>query len=108
MTRTEVREMLSGIDIPIAYHHFAEGEAPSLPYLVYHYPKSDNFSADNFAYAKEDDLDIELYEAKRDFDIEEALEHILDANDLFYVKTEIYIPGEDMYEILYEMNVYLG
>ena len=106
MTRTEVMEMLSSMDIPIAYHHFAEGEAPSLPYLVYHYPKSESFAADNIAYAKEDDLAIELYEDKRDFDVEGELEQSLDANDLFYVKTEIYIPDEDMYEILYEMNVF--
>ena len=98
--------MLSGLEIPLAYHHFAEGEAPELPYLVYHYPKSENFSADNMAYVKQDDLNIELYEEKRDFDVEDALEQILDANDFFYVKTEIYIPDEDMYEILYEMDVF--
>ena len=106
MTRTEVMEMLSGLGIPTAYHHFAEGEAPSLPYLVYHYPKSEGFAADNVVYAKEDDLAVELYTEKRDIEMEDALEQILDAHDLYYVKTEIYIPDEDMYEILYEMRVF--
>lgn len=104
MTREDIKSMLDALDLPLAYHHFAEGEAPDLPYLVYYYPESDNFAADNMAYVKLDDLSIELYTEKRDIDVEEALEQILDANDFFYSKTEIYIPDEDIYEILYEME----
>lgn len=104
MTREDIKAMLGDLDLPLAYHHFAEGEAPELPYIVYHYPESDNFAADNVAFAKGDNLSIELYTDKRDFDTEGRLEDILDEQDLFYVKTEIFIPSEDMYEILYEME----
>ena len=39
-------EMLRKIQLPFAYDHFAEGEAPQPPFLCYLLPGSNNFSAD--------------------------------------------------------------
>lgn len=31
----EIASMLAGLGIPLAYHHFAEGESPAPPFLLY-------------------------------------------------------------------------
>lgn len=104
MTKSEVKDMIALLQLPYAYHHFAEGEAPELPYVIFRYPKSNNFSADSCTYMKADDLDIELYTGKRDIAVELRIETLLDTYDLFYQKTESYIEEEGMYEVLYEME----
>lgn len=105
MTKAEVKQMIAGLNIPYAYSHFAEGEAPSLPYVVFRYPNSNNFGADNKSYVPFDDLDIELYTEKRDLALEASLEALLDERDIFYRKSEVFIETEKVYEILYEMEM---
>lgn len=43
-------QMLKTMQFPFAYDHFAEGEAPPLPYICFLFPESDNFAADGYAY----------------------------------------------------------
>ena len=45
MTYDEVVEMAEETGLPVAYDHFAEGESPEPPFLVFLFPSSDNFSA---------------------------------------------------------------
>lgn len=40
-------EILNQIGLPWAYHHYAEGESPDPPFLLYLYPESNNFGANN-------------------------------------------------------------
>ena len=105
MSKSEVKSMIESVGLPYAYHHFAEGESPPCPFILYLYPKSSNFSADNIPFAKMDDLQIELYSKKRDFAIEAALEAELDARSLFYNKSEVYISSEGMFEVIYELEM---
>ncbi len=101
----EIASMLAGLGIPLAYHHFAEGESPPPPFLLYLSPGSDNFSADGRVYWKVAQLDVELYTDLKDPELEARLEMVLDAAGLFYNKTESYIDSEKLYEVLYEMEV---
>lgn len=50
MTHAEVKEMVESIGLESAYHHFAEGESPDPPFLVFLYPNADNFAADGIVY----------------------------------------------------------
>ena len=50
MTYDAIVEMLEEAGLPLAYDHFAEGESPDPPFLVFLFPSSDNFSADGIAY----------------------------------------------------------
>lgn len=100
----EIASMLAGLGIPLAYHHFAEGESPPPPFLLYLSPGSDNFSADGRVYWKVAQLDVELYTDLKDPELEARLEMVLDAAGLFYNKTESYIDSEKLYEVLYEME----
>ena len=87
--------------IPYAYDHFAEGEAPTLPYVIYYYPDTSNFAADDKVYKKINNVHIELYTDKKEPATELRLETVLDNAGIFYNKSEVWIESEKLYEVLY-------
>ena len=105
MSHEEVMAMLSELNIPYAYDHFAEGEAPEPPFICFLFPGSDNFSADNVVYAAFEELHIELYTDAKDPELEEQVEDLLAEHELFWQKTEVWIESEKLYEVLYRMTV---
>ena len=105
MTKAEVPALLERLGFPFAYDHFAEGEGPNPPFLVYRYPNADNFAADGVAYFKQDVLHIEVYTDRKDPVLEEQIEAALDESGIFYGKGETWIDSEKLYEVLYEMEV---
>ena len=105
MTHLEVLEMMVEMKLPYAYHHFVEGEAPDPPFLVFLYPSSDNFAADGMVYFKVNRLNIELYTDLKDVELEETVEAVLDKHGIFYEKSEVWIESENLYEVLYQMEV---
>lgn len=105
MRKEDVPKMLKTMRLPFAYDHFAEGESPKPPFLIYLYPNADNFAADGITYFKKDALHIELYTDKKSPDLEDNIEAMINAHGLFYLKSETWIPEEKMYEVLYQMEV---
>ena len=105
MTYSDIQSILSEIDLPFAYDHFAESESPDPPFMVFLFPRSDNFGADNKVYQKINVLHIELYTDAKAPDIEFQVETVLDAHEIYYDKTEVWIASERLYEVLYEMEV---
>ena len=79
--------------------------APDLPYVVFHYPSSNDFGADNENYVSIDNLAIELYTENKDFTNESNVEAVLSQNGLFFDKTETYLNTEHMYMVLYEIQI---
>ncbi len=49
MTYEEINEMMLEMGLPFAYHHFAEGESPKPPFLIFLSPGENTFSADTDA-----------------------------------------------------------
>ena len=105
MTHQEVLKMMDEMKLPYAYHHFVEGESPEPPFLVFLYPSSDNFAADGMVYFKVNRLNIELYTDLKDVELEEIVEAVLDKHGIFYEKSEVWIESENLYEVLYQMEV---
>lgn len=105
MTHQEVLKMMDEMKLPYAYHHFVEGESPEPPFLVFLYPSSDNFAADGMVYFKVNRLNIELYTDLKDVELEENVEAVLDKHGIFYEKSEVWIESENLYEVLYQMEV---
>ena len=105
MTHNEILTFLQETGIPAAYDHFAEGESPDPPFLCFLLPSSDNFSADGQVYQRIDTLHVELYTDKKDPEAETRVESALDAQGLFYNKTEVWIPEERLYEVLYTTSI---
>ena len=97
--------MIEEVKLPYAYHHFVEGESPDPPFLVFLYPNSDNFAADGMVYFKVNRLNIELYTDLKDVELEETVEAVLDKHGIFYEKSEVWIESENLYEVLYQMEV---
>ena len=105
MTHQEIMDMLTEMDIPFAYDHFAEGESPDPPFMVFLYPKADNFSADGIPYYKINQLAVEIYTDLKDIELETRVEAVIESHGLFYGKSEVWIESEKLYEVLYEMEV---
>lgn len=105
MTHAEVMSMIDEMGMESAYHHFAEGESPEPPFVVFLYPRANNFSADGMAYFKVNRLNIELYTDLKDVELEQRVETVLDSHGIFYAKSEVWIEKERLYEVLYEMEV---
>ncbi|HEP1469763.1 hypothetical protein [Streptococcus pyogenes] len=94
-------EIIKHIGLPNAYHHFAEGESPEPPFLIYLLPASDNFSADGRVYFKANEVHIEIYTDYKSPNIEKKVEAVLDEHGIFYNKSEVFIESEKLYEVLY-------
>ena len=108
MRDEKVLQMLEETGYPVTYHHWGEGEEPNRPYIVYLYPRTNNFSADGAVYQDINHLDIELYTECKEPETERKVETILKAHGLYYEKTETYIESEKMYEVLYETEVLIN
>ena len=105
MTHNELMAMLAGAEIPVAYDHYAEGESPEPPFICFRYPRSNNFSADGGVYYKITEADVELYTDLKNPELEERVETIFDAHNIFYDKSEVWIESERLYEVLYSFEI---
>ena len=101
----ELLQMLQEMQIPFAYHHFAEGEAVNPPFICYLLPGSNNFSADGKVYFRINEVRIELYTDLKDLAVEQQVEDILDEHEIFYNKSETWIESERLYEVLYRFEM---
>ena len=105
MEYDDIVSMLEETGLPAAYDHFAEGESPDPPFIVFLFPASDNFKADGRVYAKIQELNIELYTDRKDPPLEKRMEDILDEHEIAYEKSETWIESEKMYEVLYRAEL---
>ena len=105
MDYDEIVSMLSEMELPFAYDHFAEGESPEPPFLVFLFPRSNNFSADGRVYQKIEELDIELYTDLKQPELEAKIEDVLDQHEIVYDKDEVWIPDEKLYEVVYSTEL---
>ena len=101
----ELLTIVQEIGLPNAYDHFAEGESPDPPFLLYLLPGSDNFAADGRVYLKVDVVHIELYTDEKNPETEALVETALDNHGIFYDKTEVWIESERLYEVLYSFEM---
>lgn len=107
MTYEQFAKMLTdayGTD-HVAYHAFPVGNVPDLPYIVYEYPNSANFGADNVVYQKGEQFNIWLQTREKDFQAEAMLENLLTENGIYFDKFESFLTSENMYQILYQGEV---
>ena len=81
-------ELLEQINLPFTYHHFAEGESPNPPFVIYFIPEQDHFSADGVIYHKQLAVRFELYTDKKEPEKD-------------YQKESIWIEEEKLYETIY-------
>lgn len=105
MTYQDFKGILDTIGLQYTYRSFPIGNVPELPYFVFYFPSSDDFSADNINYVRIDNVNIELYTENKDFETEKQVETILTQNGFYFDKSETYIQQEQMYEVLYTIQI---
>lgn len=108
MKQKDVKRMLAATKLPATYYSWPEKKAPALPYLVWYFPGSDNFAADNKVYQRILTLNIELYTENKSFATEDAVEAVLNDFGMVWDKVETFIESERMYQVLYTMEVFIN
>ena len=103
MELSEIKTLLEGTGLPVAYRMWPEGAAPALPYLVYFETSNNNFAADGIVYHRVPGIAIELYTEKKEPETECLVEDAL--SEFFWTKEETYIDSEHFYEVRYEIQV---
>ena len=105
MTYDDIVNMIEEANLPCAYDHFAEGESPPPPFVVFLLPSSDNFFADNSLYQQNTELDIELYSDSKMPPLERRIEKILAEHEILWNKSEVWIESEKLYEVRYSTAI---
>lgn len=108
MTQNELYTILKATGFPVAYSHFTSNNntpLPKPPYITYLSAYSSNLKADNKVYKKIDNYQIEIYTATKDLAVEKKLEDLLDANEIAYDSTEVWIDSEKLFQKIYEVRL---
>ena len=105
MTYEDVAAMAEETGLPVAYDHFAEGESPDPPFLLFLFPRSRHFKADGRIYRKIRSVRFELYTDRKQPEVEAWVEAVLDRHGMVYDRNEVWIPEEKLYEVYYSMEV---
>jgi len=106
MTQAELFQELKNIGLPLTYHHFTT--PPALPYLIYLFSYSNDLIADNQNYQEISNFQIELYSNKKDLASEKLVEDKFKALRMPYSKLETWIDTENLYQIIYEIQIIGG
>ena len=100
-----IYDLLLTLGLPVAYSHFAEGEMPVSPYIVYYETGTDNFAADGKVYHKIETVAVELYTETKSPATEAALETVFDNAEVCWQSSETWIDSEKLYEVRYTIEV---
>lgn len=103
MNLHQIQELLESTGLPVVYRAWPEDGAPPPPFICYLASRSNNFSADGTVYMPVQHIQIELYTKQKEPETEDKVERAL--SSVFWSKTETYINTEQVYEILYEIEV---
>lgn len=108
MRFADVKTMLDSVGIPNAYYQFNDATATQPPFICFYYPNNNDVIADNRNYQKVEHLIIELYTDDKDFELEQTIETLLNANGLVYSREETPIDDEQMFLVIFETDVIIS
>lgn len=99
----ELEGLLKVTGISFARHHWEKPPKP--PYGVYLSTGTDNFGADNIAYAVIEGAAIELYTVSLDRKSMDKIERALDGAGLYWERNTAYIEDLRLVQTRYEIEV---
>lgn len=102
MTKQEIYSLLSQA-APTYYSHAPIGT--KLPFITYTTDHSNNFGADDRVYKPVTGVRAVLYMAASDTVTEQALNELLDDDHIYWTSEEDYNDDNELYTIIYEMEV---
>ena len=103
MGEKELYDILSLMNIPLAYDHFIQSEQSSVapPFLLYRNTDSSTFKADDMVLRKFNNHVVDLITDTKDIEIEEELEDLFVEYHIPFDKFEDYIESEQIFQIRY-------
>ena len=105
MKLQELYTQLKTLQIPVQYYMFQEGQAPTLPYIIYFNPSEQHAYADNLTFYVSKDVIVEVYSEFKDLSLESKLKELFDKNKLIYTFQETYLKEERMYMVAYQITL---
>lgn len=106
MTYEDVFEALERTGMPVTYEAWASpDDIPSLPYIVFTYPESDDLYADNINYGHIMQLDVRLYTKRKSIADERTVENVINTYIGAYLKQSEYVSADAMQETTYLCEV---
>lgn len=106
MTIPELKKLIDTLGMPVAYHCFAVGQVPELPYAVYYADEDINFFADDTVYSGGCAVTMEVYTKAKDLELETKVKKLLNDNQLPYESYESFLDSENMFLKAYEINLW--
>ena len=105
MTYEEIYQALESTGLPVTYEFWENGSIPPLPYIVFTYPGSNDYMADNSNYVEITRLEVGLYTKRKSIAVERSVEAVLKSKIGPFFKTSDYVPADSMHETLYTLEV---
>lgn len=105
MTLSQFKTMLASTNYPVAYEHFPETDAPTMPFICYAAVGSNNFGADGIVYEKGTMLQVQLFTKTKDEVAEATLEAVFEDNRIYWENTGEYNEDELCYRVIYEVQI---
>ena len=105
MTSKQVASMVNEIGIPSSYYQFREDTGQQPPFVCFFFSNDNDMKADDSNYAKIERLILEVYSANKDFALESTVESVLASHSMVWSRSETHLGDEDMYEVIYQMDV---
>lgn len=102
MTLAEIKTILDAVGIPVAYDHF---EVPQkLPYICYKEISTRTISRDDVVGSRIATIQVELYTANKNLQLEESLESVLNSN-FIWSKSLDFDDDDDYYASFYSFEI---
>ena len=109
MTHDDVLALMEAIraatGCPYAYDHFAEGGKPGSAFSLFPLSPGGRVWRGQYRLPQLQPSGHRGVHRPEDPELEQKVEAVLSAYELFYHKSEVWIEEEKMYEVLYELTV---
>lgn len=101
----DILEGITGYADKVTYLSWPEDEAPSLPFICFYSPKTNNFYADGIVYFSANVISVELYTQRRNLIEEIKVGLALKRAGLAFKKTNEFISTENCFMTTFTMEV---
>lgn len=98
-----VKRKLDAVGIPYGYRRFKGEEIPDIPYILYFFERERFSGTDARNRLCRSDVVIELYTAKKEFALEEAIEAQFVEHEI--EKSEDFDDADEVFRVTYEFSV---
>lgn len=102
MKHKDIYNLLITLNIPVAYNHFDVELKVVPPFIAYREIAPETFKADGRTYYRPYGFEIELVTEKKDVELENTIEELLNTNNIPYDKSDdVWDEAEKIYHIFY-------